>query len=406
MLFRSNAYRTNAHQYAINRQTFLEIQKRDNSNNSSGGGLKDFFETFKEKLDENIKQTPEFGGDLKRLSDTSSSTAETLKKTTGKVSESVETIKNVSQQIIEPIAANPQVQEAGSKTGRFICSVFAYMFDLFTDTLILPVRDRFVRTAFKQDLDAVLRYRFASTRSRFDPSMPDESLLDGLWDRKVPAEITEYKDKQIDNVKGKVNQKWNDLGEGDTRLSVLIEKADSYGSSLKKMSNSKITATVEEIRTIFPTFRYENFRKWLTKILFQRLVRGDSGLFPMMSDRIRKKFMDRNLPKYWTRIKVLHLDVYEHPESNYAFIFTFRGRAMEWYSNEKPPEKPGKSGQPGQPILDPSAAPAVLTKPQPEPKRNKVRPVSFSISVAIKLHELGFWQLTDYHEIEVAAAPF
>lgn len=38
--------------------------------------------------------------------------------------------------------------------------------------------------------------------------------------------------------------------------------------------------------------------------------------------------MDKILPKRWTRVRVLHVDVYEHPDSNFAFIFTLRGRAM------------------------------------------------------------------------------
>lgn len=98
--------------------------------------------------------------------------------------------------------------------------------------------------------------------------------------------MIEFKEKQWDNLKGKVNQKWSDLGEGDTRLSVLIEKADSYGSSLKKMSNSRITAIVEEIRTVFPNFRYENFKIWICKILLVRTLRGDPGYFPMQSERV------------------------------------------------------------------------------------------------------------------------
>src|SRR3990167_5392536 len=162
----NNSYKTNAYFRNVNNNQFLQIQQRHY-------GIKDFFEAFREKLDENIKQTPEFGGDLKKLSDTSGAAASTAKQAAGKVAESVEAVKKKTQEIIEPIAANPNVQEAGKKAvqasgllANLISSIFHAFFE-FLFAFVGPLKRAYRKTSIKKNLDTVFLYKFSPSRYRF-----------------------------------------------------------------------------------------------------------------------------------------------------------------------------------------------------------------------------------------------
>lgn len=380
----SYSYKTYVHFQNTNNQ-YLRIQQRHY-------GAKDFFESFREKLDENIKQTPEFGGDLKKLSDTSS----TAKEAAEKVAESVQTVTKKTRKIVKPIRRVPMFRKSRKKASIALQSLGLFFIMLSGEILkrvfhlFVPIRQRLRKLKIKDAMDDVFMYRFSTVKDRFDPTIFDESLvrIDGkaVAKEELTAEMIEYKEKQWDNLRGKMNEKLTNLGEGDTRLSVLIERADWFGSSLKKMSNSRITAIVDEIRTVFPNFRFEPFRDWVRKILFVRLLRGDSGYFALLGGRVAKKFVDKALPKPWRRVRVIHIDVYEHPDSTFAFIFTLRGRAMYFG------------------CLDETLGDSFTERKNNG--YNVVKPIAFTISIAIKLNEVGCWLITDYHEIEISDAPF
>mmetsp|Transcript_8806 Transcript_8806/g.10887 ORF Transcript_8806/g.10887 Transcript_8806/m.10887 type:complete len:450 (-) Transcript_8806:48-1397(-) len=347
--------------------------------------LKEFAQAFRKNLKKNIEQDPEFGGDLKKLQQTSESVKEVAKNTTttsnrytkqilGKLNEvkekTAEQAKKAAEQSKQKLRSvtDPLVSDTKKKLKDVADSANQYEEVHQTKKVIEKTTKAF--SGAKETTSKAIKETKEKTAKVFDPvnktvshtmKKVDKSetvqsvrsvvdVISGEGDKKTfnptPHKMKSTTRKNYNTsvavshesvwskLKTKASNQWNELGDSNSRASYIVEAVDSFISTWKRISSSQMGIMVANLKKDYPDFDVDVFQDWVTKVLvpgvltskeYNEFVETHSG------DLIRNLYKEKKLPLPWKLVNVTSADIFPQDQepSSYRFLFSIRGQVQE-----------------------------------------------------------------------------